>query len=181
MNPRRMILHMISKRLYTVLAILLVSNVVIGPLRAESVGFPKDHPVFTIEVPKDWKAMFDSNTSLSIKCISERGFIITEMSSVHDKDSARKFLEGFIKYICQGKGATDVEQTPVLERPLTKNIAGLEISCSGNVFAGLEKASIEYSMTAFSLDGKRFFSISGFGFSGSVDQRRIEESIKAAK
>ena len=159
---------------------MIVSNVVVGPLRAETVGFPKDHPVFTIEVPKDWKVMFDSNTSLSINGISGRGFI-TEMSSVHDKDSARKFLEGFIKHICQGKGATDVEQTPVFERPLTKNIAGLEISCSGNVFAGLEKASIEYSETAFSLDGKRFFSISGFGFSGSRDQRRIEESIKAAK
>ena len=50
----------------------------------------------------------------------------------------------------------------------------------GEVYAGLDKARLDLSEVAFSLDGKRFFELSGYSFDDFGVVEQIVGSIKPA-
>jgi hypothetical protein len=155
----------------------------VAPLRLETVSFPKEDPVFTFELPKDWKARFTKHNAVMLFAHSEsRMFIVQEMPAhaVHDKESAEKYLLADLKK--DSGGMSDLECSSSTD-PASKGVVLLTANCKGKQYAGDVKVDAENFCAGFSADGKRFFQMKAFGNSpGSfTTMEPILGSIKAIK
>jgi len=172
-------------RLCFILAVL-GSLATVAPLRAETVSFPKEDPVFTFELPKDWKATLTKhNTLLLVAQAESKIFIVQEMpaDAVHDKESAEKYLVADLNKDSASLGISDLKCWSDAY-PASGGVAYLTANCTGKQYAGVDKVSAENFCAGFSADGKRFFQMKAFGNSppGSfTTMEPILGSIKAFK
>ena len=171
---------MISKGIRYLVLVSFLGWTANGEVLRGTISFPKESPVFTFEIPKRCGAGFDAKGVLTIRTNEGHYFLLSEMSA-HDKESARKEMEKLSPYPCAAKGAMDVKPVSAHETMFNANITGLETTCSGEIYAGLDKVPLdELSAVAFSLDGKRFFRLSDYSSKDFAIVQQIEESIKAA-
>jgi hypothetical protein len=155
----------------------------VAPLRAETVSFPKENPVLTFELPKDWKATLTKHHTLLLVAQAEsKIFIVQEMPAVHDKESAEKYLVGDLNRDSASLGISDLECWSDAY-PASGGVAYLTANCTGKQYACVDKVSAENFCAGFSADGKRFFQTKAFGNSpGSfTTMEPILGSIKAIK
>ena len=142
-------------------------------LRAESVGFPKDNPSFTVEVPAGWKAEYNAtpNSLMVMDAALNSNFMVIAMpegTEISDKASAAAALKKF------------------LEQDMKENVANQTFSEPTEVSVAGEKA---YSIKStpkgggptgeclvFTPDGETFF----VGIVNG-DVKAVIASIKAAE
>jgi hypothetical protein len=171
-------------RLCLILAFL-ASLAVVAPLRAETVSFPKKDPVFTFEIPKDWKASFTKDNALMLFAHPQSGMLIVQempADAVHDKESAEKYLLADLKKESMSVGINDLECSSEAY-PASKGVAQLSANCSGKKYAGDIKVAAENFSAGFIVDGKRFFLMKAFGNSAGSAETMLPvlASIKAIK
>jgi hypothetical protein len=165
----------ISSRIPTAL-LLLFSTCFAASLKAESVGFPKEKPVFTIDLPSGWKADWidagdlaggprlqllagDGDADLSIKALPAS-------AEIHDDASAKANL-------------TRMALLDMQEMEATKSGAPEETNVAGHkaykTKITTDLGFIEY--TIFTPDGKTYFSM--FSMNGGAEP--VIAAIKPAQ
>jgi hypothetical protein len=157
-----------------VTGLLLIAAILLpGSLRAESVGFPKDNPAFTVEVPSGWKAeyMATPNSLMLMDASLSNSFMAIAMgedTEITGKTSASATLKKF------------------LEKEMKENVANEEFSEPTELTIAGQKA---YSIKAttkgggptneflvFTPDGETWFT----GMTNG-DVKAVIASIKAAE
>src|SRR2546423_12756118 len=86
-----------NKLVWGIVGVLLAAA---SPLRAETVSFPEDEPVFKIDVPEGWAAKNESETALYLRPTSGTtghffAFLEVPAGEVSDEASATKYLESY--------------------------------------------------------------------------------------
>jgi hypothetical protein len=164
---------MIQKRLRYLLAVSLISWMANATLRAETISFPKENPVFTFEVPKECKAELDKPDRVTF--VAKNGLFYLIEFGQHDKDAVKKSLEALSSVPCEGKGATTTKKVAAFEGKQVGGLLVISGGCSGEFGSG---GSLSFLQTAFSLDGKRFFSL---GFYDLNDSGVVDDLLKSIK
>ena len=162
-----------------------------GPLRAETVSFPNEEPVFKIEVPDGWAAKNESETALYLRPTGTPGhffaFIELPAGEVSDEASATKYLESYRAKDLETLGV-DVKGSmlfPVIEEALPNNLKGW--SEYTEAFMKIKKGDLpqakSYWTIVFSPDAKRYFLMVAFGKSGDATANKdfLKKSIAVAK
>jgi hypothetical protein len=150
----------------------LFSTLLSGPVLADSIGFPKDKPAFTIEVPAGWKADYNPTPSSVIVADAEmkNTFMAIAMppgTIISDKDAAaatlKKFLEQDLKENIKDETFTE---------PAELTIAGEK---AYSIKATTKDGGPTNEFLVFSPDGKSYF----VGMRNG-DVKAILDSIKTA-
>jgi hypothetical protein len=155
----------------------------VAPLRAETVSFPEKDPVFTLELPKDWKASFTKHNALMLFAHPESAMLIVQempADAVHDTESAEKYLLADLK---KDSGLMSDLECSSNADPASKGVALLTANCKGKQYAGDVKVDAENFCAGFTADGKRFFQMKAFGNSPGSEATMfpVLASIKAIK
>ena len=153
--------------------LLVASSLVPLSLRAESVGFPKESPAFTIDVPAGWKAEYNAtpNSLMLMDASLSNSFMAIAMSEeteISDKASAAATLTKF------------------LEKEMKENIANqtfsepTELTIAGQKAYSIKSTPKDGGPTSefvlFSPDGETYFA----GLTNG-DVKAVIGSIKAAE
>jgi hypothetical protein len=151
-----------------------------GRLAAETVSFPKDNPVFTIEVPADHKASFNEH---GVLMIGADEFRLTDLkqASVASEEEAKKWIRMFVTAFADGRLAAAA--TPKVEVKKEEIAPGLSGYVSRGMFATQSSGGF-YSFTAgvFQTPGGRSFYVDSFSASsGGSDLWPLTASIKLIK
>jgi hypothetical protein len=151
---------------------LAASTFVAAPLRAESIGFPKDKPVFTIEVPSGWKAEYNATPASVMLADAEmkNSFMAIGMPGgtiISDKTAAAATLTKFLE---QDMKMDNKDET--FSEPTEMTIGGQPAYSIKSTTKGGGPTN-EYIV--FTPDGKNFF----VGMTNG-DVKAVLDSIKVA-
>ena len=161
-------------------------------LRAETVSFPSDEPVFKIEVPDGWAAKSESEGALYLRPIGETAghffaFIELPSAEVQDESAAKKYVESRRATDLDKLGADEKGRSswPASEETLPNNLKGW--SADDDVLMKIKTGDLPqmkaYSAIVFSPDGEKYFLMLAWGKSGdaTVNKAFLKKSIAAAK
>ncbi|MFZ1221317.1 MAG: hypothetical protein WAO00_18650 [Chthoniobacterales bacterium] len=165
----------VSSRMLAVLLVLFSAGFV-PSLRAESVGFPKDKPVFTIELPSGWKADWIEAGDLA------GGPRLQLMAGGGDADLSIKALPASAEITDDASAKANLTRMALLdmqEMEATKSTAPEETTVAGHkayrTKITTEIGFMEY--TIFTPDGKTYFSM--FSMNGGAEP--VIAAIKLAE
>jgi hypothetical protein len=153
--------------------LLVVSTLVTGSLHAETAGFPKDKPVFTVEVPTGWKVDYnpappslflaDAELKNSFMALAmAEGTVISDGASA--SATLRKFLEQDMR---------ESMKDETFSEPTEQTVAGQKAYLINSTTKGGGPTN---GFLVFTPDGKRYF----VGLAGG-DAKAVVDSIKAAE
>ena len=153
--------------------LVIVSTLLPLSLRAESLGFPKDKPAFTLEVPAGWKAEYiatpnslmlaDASLSNSFMAVA-----MAEDTEVSDKASATDALKKFLE-----KDMKENVANETFSEPTELTIAGQK---AYSVKATTKGGGPTNEFLVFTPDGETWFA----GMTNG-DVKAVLASIKAAE
>jgi hypothetical protein len=172
-----------------VLIAILVAN---APLRAETVTFPDEQPVFKIEVPDGWAAKSESEGTLYLRPTSGNtghffAFIELPAAEIPDESAAKKYVESRRATDLDKLGADEKGRSlwPVNEETLPNSLKGW--SADDDVLMKIKPGDLPqmkaYSAIVFSPDGKKYFLMLAFGRSGDAMANKdfLKKSIAVTK
>jgi len=172
-----------------VLIAILVAN---APLRAETVNFPDEQPVFKIEVPDGWAAKSESEGALYLRPTSGNtghffAFIELPAAEIPDESAAKKYVESRRATDLDKLGADEKGRSlwPVNEETLPNSLKGW--SADDDVLMKIKPCDLPqmkaYSAIVFSPDGKKYFLMLAFGRSGDAMANKdfLKKSIAVTK
>jgi hypothetical protein len=165
----------------------LKESIAASTLAAGTVGFPKDHPAFTIEVPKGWKANIRGDGTLLISTttgedISTLWDFALRGLSMHGDATVKGFAQRRAEEITKDMKFTDLKCTkPPSEMAIAANkgfITTYQGKMNGKPFF--------FDLAIFSVDGMHYFYVFGLAPEGTKNpalehQRDIIASIKSAE
>lgn len=170
------------RKLTTILLVLLALR---ATLDADTAAFPKYDSVFTVTVPENWKATFESD-AMFLRSSDPKDFayfVFHELpsSQVHDNDSAGKYLEPYLEGQLRSLGIEATKRSPVAEESLNDRIKGFVTQAEGKWTQPPGSGHwVFYTATAFSLDGKRYFlMVSVRSYTATADYTRNKQ-LKAS-
>ena len=169
--------------------LLLAAN---ASLRAETISFPKDDPIFKVEVPEGWAANDESGTGVILRpegATTGHFFAFVELppAEVHDAESAKKYLETYRVKDLDALGVDEKARTlwPVTEETLPNNLKSWSAGADAMMKTkqGDLPQMIAYTAIAFSPDGKKYFMMVAFGRSGDATANKefLKKTIAAVK
>ena len=178
-------IYAMKKSIWGVVGVVLAAT---SPLRAETVSFPQDEPVFKIDVPDGWTAKNESETALYLRPTSGTtghffAFIELPAGQVNDEASAKKYLESYCAKDLDAAGVDEKGRTiwGVSGETLPNSLKGWSADADGlmKIKAGDLPQMIAYSAIAFSPDGKKFFLMAAFGRNGDATANKdfLKKSI----
>jgi hypothetical protein len=156
-------------------------------LPAGTVGFPKDHPFFTLELPKGWKANIRGDGSLLISTttgedISTLWDFALRGLSMHGDATVKGFAQRRAEEITKDIKFTDLKCTkPPSEITIAANKAFI------TVYEGkMKEKPFYFDLAIFSIDGMHYFYVFGLapqstGKPALEHQHDIIASIKFAE
>jgi hypothetical protein len=150
-----------------------VSIFAAGSLRAETAGFPKDKPAFTVEVPAGWKIDYNPAPPSMFLADAElkNSFMVLPMPEgtvISDGASASATLRNFLEQ--------DMKQSmkdETFSEPTEQTVAGQKAYLINSTTKGGGPTN---GFLVFTPDGKRYF----VGLAGG-DAKAVIDSIKAAE
>ena len=165
----------------------LKESIAASTLAAGTVGFPKDHPFFTLELPKGWKANIRGDGSLLISTttgedISTLWDFALRGLSMHGDATVKGFAQRRAEEITKDMKFTDLKCTkPPSEMAIAGNkafITTYQGKMNGKPFF--------FDLAIFSVDGMHYFYVFGLAPEGTKKpalehQRDIIASIKSAE
>ncbi|MEY2496824.1 MAG: hypothetical protein QOD12_380 [Verrucomicrobiota bacterium] len=170
------------RKLNTILLVVLALS---ATLYADTAAFPKHDSVFTVTVPENWKATFESDAmflrSSDPKDFGYFAFHELPSSQVHDNDSARKYLEPYMEGQLRSLGIEATKRSSVAEESLNDRLKGLAIQAEGKWTKPPGSGHwVFYTATVFSLEGKRYFlMVSVRSYTATADYTRNKQ-LKAS-
>ena len=185
-----MISPMFSRSICLVIGIFFCLSSV-ASLRADTASFPKDEPVFKMEIPSGYAAT-ETETSLYLRPTAADAsnyffaFIALPASEVSDEASAKKYVEAYRASELK-KLNMEEEKTPwpVSEEELPNGLKGW--SADSDSFLKINKGDLPqmraFTAIVFSPNGKTYYLMEAFGLSGAATANKdfLKKSIVAAK
>lgn len=153
--------------------LLIVSTLLPVSLRAESVGFPKDDPAFTVEVPTGWKAEYIAtpNSLMLMDASLSNSFMAIAMpddTEISDHASATAALTKFLE-----QDMKENVKNETFSEPTELTIAGQK---AYSIKATTKGGGPTNEFLVFTPDGETFF----VGMTNG-DVKAVIASIKAAE
>ncbi len=156
------------------------------PLSAETVAHPKEHPLFTVDVPEGWAVrqsdgpLMMQNADVSVVTVFDGA-----IRGVKDLATAKEAVRMQTKMTAETNGYTDLKEiTSVREMKLNERIDGAGAHYSAKLPSG---QPVIYIVMMFAPDGKNYcsmeFSIKPDGLLPAAEKERnaLIDSISAVK
>lgn len=154
-------------------------------VHAKTIQFPKEHPLFSVDVPSGWEVHYDGDGALMIQTADASVVAVFDgaLKGVTDAATAKMAVGAQLKATAKTTGFTDFREIAgVEEMQLTRSINAMGTKYHAKFPSG---EPCIYIVAIFSPDYSHYFSaeisVKARALTGKIDEQRqaLIESIKA--